>query len=197
MTYASYWVKAHILSFILKSWSLVGVGTGPMQSKLFFRLHREKARLAAELGEGADLTARLAEKFDCTEQRIRSMESRIDKRDLSLDAQAYREGGMSVMDTLTEIDAADQEEYCAADQVSQLVRDRVAEAMHGFDDRERLIVSTRLLGPGESERRTLADLGAQLGISRERVRQLEQRVKRKLRDRLADLAHDAPLAQAA
>ncbi|HWB79432.1 MAG TPA: sigma factor, partial [Nannocystaceae bacterium] len=55
MTYASYWVRAHVLSYILKHWSLVGVGTGPMQSKLFFRLHREKAKLAARLGTGEDL----------------------------------------------------------------------------------------------------------------------------------------------
>ena len=187
MTYGSYWVRAHILSFILKSWSLVGVGTGPIQSKLFFRLHREKSKLAARFGEGADLTPHLAEKFNCTEERIRSMEQRIDGRDMSLDQQAFRDSSTTIMETLGD-DAESAEGVCAASEVSQLVRERVDEAMHRFDERERLIVSERLLGSGE--KRTLAELGKQLGLSRERVRQLEQRVKNKLRRTLADLAED-------
>ena len=193
MTYASYWVRAHILSFILKSWSLVGVGTGPMQSKLFFRLHREKSRLAARLGEGADLTPVLAKKFDCTEERIRSMEQRIDGRDVSLDAQAYRDSSVTIMETL-QSDGDDQEDFCANGEVSRIVRERVVEAMRRFDDRERLIVNERLLG--SDEKRTLAELGKELGLSRERVRQLEQRVKVKLRRTLADLA-EQDYAQAA
>jgi len=194
MTYASYWVRAHVLSFILKSWSLVGVGTGPMQSKLFFRLHREKSKLATRLGEGADLTPHLAEKFNCSEDRIRSMQQRIDGRDMSLDAKAYRDSATTVMDTLTD-DNALQEDACAANEVSGLVRQRVEQAMERFDDRERKIVQERLLGTGD--KRTLADLGKELGLSRERVRQLEQRVKTKLRRTLADLAEDSNIAAAA
>ncbi len=194
MTYASYWVRAHVLSFILKSWSLVGVGTGPMQSKLFFRLHREKSKLAARLGEGADLTAHLAEKFNCSEDRIRSMEQRIDGRDMSLDAKAYRDSGTTVMDTLSD-DGRLQEDACAANEVSDLVRARVEQAMERFDERERMIVQERLLGTGD--KRTLAELGKELGLSRERVRQLEQRVKTKLRRTLADLAEDSHIAAAA
>lgn len=193
MTYASYWVRAHILSFILKSWSLVGVGTGPMQSKLFFRLHREKSKLAARLGEGTDLTPILAKKFDCSEDRIRSMEQRIDGRDVSLDAQAYRDSALTIMDTLSD-DAEGQEDCCASGEVAQIVRERVDEAMVRFDERERLIVNERLLG--SDEKRTLAELGKELGLSRERVRQLEQRVKVKLRRSLADLAEN-DYAQAA
>lgn len=193
MTYASYWVRAHILSFILKSWSLVGVGTGPMQSKLFFRLHREKSKLAARLGEGADLTPVLAKKFDCSEDRIRSMEQRIDGRDVSLDAQAFRDSSVTILDTLR-ADGADQEDCCAIDEVAQIVRERVDEAMVRFDERERLIVNERLLGA--DDKRTLAELGKELGLSRERVRQLEQRVKVKLRRSLADLA-EQDYAQAA
>lgn len=193
MTYASYWVRAHILSFILKSWSLVGVGTGPMQSKLFFRLHREKSKLAARLGEGADLTPVLAKKFDCSEERIRSMEQRIDGRDISLDAQAFRDSNVTIMDTLRD-DGDDQEHCCANGEVAQIVRERVDEAMVCFDERERLIVNERLLG--SDEKRTLAELGKELGLSRERVRQLEQRVKVKLRRSLADLA-EQDYAQAA
>jgi RNA polymerase sigma-32 factor len=184
MTYASYWVRAHVLSYILKHWSLVGVGTGPMQSKLFFRLHREKARLAARLGDGADLTAQLAQKFQTSEDRIRSMEQRIDRRDVSLDAKAYRDGSVTIMDTLCD-GRVDQERDCATAEVVRIVRERVDQAMSSLDEREKMIVSRRLLG---AEKETLAELGKELGLSRERVRQLEQRVKTKLRRTLADLA---------
>jgi RNA polymerase sigma-32 factor len=194
MTYASYWVRAHVLSYILKHWSLVGVGTGPMQSKLFFRLHREKARLAARLGEGVDLTAQLAKKFQTSEDRIRSMEQRIDGRDVSLDAKAYRDGSVTIMDTLCD-GRVDQERDCATAEVVRIVRERVDQAMSSLDEREKMIVSRRLLG---AEKETLAELGKELGLSRERVRQLEQRVKTKLRRTLADLApDDAAMLEAA
>jgi RNA polymerase sigma-32 factor len=188
MTYAAYWVRAHVLSYILKHWSLVGVGTGPMQSKLFFRLHREKARLLARTGDTENVTANLAAKFQCTEDRIRRMEQRIDSRDLSLDAKAYRDGTVTIMDTLTD-HRVDQESAVAQNEVSNLVRARINDALERLDEREQVIVRRRLLG-GEKE--TLSELGKQLGLSRERVRQLEQRIKTKLRRSLADLIPAEP-----
>lgn len=193
MTYASYWVRAHILSYILKHWSLVGVGTGPMQSKLFFRLHREKAKLLARTGQCDNVTAKLAEKFNCTEDRIRRMEQRIDGRDVSLDAKAFRDGSATIMDTLTDGDT-DQELAVSREEVATLVRSRVTDALERLDEREQVIVRRRLLG-GQKE--TLSELGKQLGLSRERVRQLEQRVKTKLRRSLADLAPEETMLEAA
>ena len=193
MTYASYWVRAHVLSYILKHWSLVGVGTGPMQSKLFFRLQREKAKLLARTGSSENITAKLAETFQCTEDRIRRMEQRIDGRDLSLDAKAYRDGTVSILETL-EGPGASQETTLSRTEVSSLVRERVEEALTRFDQREQVIVRERLLG---IQKRTLSDLGQQLGLSRERVRQLEQRVKGKLRRTLADLAPQESYLEAA
>lgn len=183
MTYAAYWVRAHVLSYILKRWSLVSVGTGPLQSKLFFRLHREKAKLAARMGEGADLTSMLAEKFQTSEDRIRKMEQRIDGRDMSLDAKAYREGTTTIMDTLTDT-GMNAESLVAANEVDSLVRERVESALDRLDVREQVIVRRRLLG---REKDTLSSIGKDLGLSRERVRQLEQRVKLKLRRTLSDL----------
>ncbi len=193
MTYASYWVRAHVLSYILKHWSLVGVGTGPMQSKLFFRLQREKAKLLARTGSSENITAKLAETFQCTEDRIRRMEQRIDGRDLSLDAKAYREGTVSILETLEGTDAS-QETTLSRTEVSSLVRARVEEALTRFDQREQVIVRERLLS---GQKRTLSDLGQQLGLSRERVRQLEHRVKGKLRRTLADLAPQESYLEAA
>ena len=193
MTYASYWVRAHVLSYILKHWSLVGVGTGPMQSKLFFRLQREKAKLLARTGSSENITAKLAQTFQCTEDRIRRMEQRIDGRDLSLDAKAYRDGTVSILETL-EGTGASQETTLSRTEVSSLVRERVEEALTRFDQREQVIVRERLLG---TQKRTLSDLGQQLGLSRERVRQLEQRIKGKLRRTLADLAPQESYLEAA
>ncbi len=166
MTYASYWVRAHVLSYILKHWSLVGVGTGPMQSKLFFRLQREKAKLLARTGSSENITAKLAEKFQCTEDRIRRMEQRIDGRDLSLDAKAYRDGTVSILETLQGKDAS-QETALSRSEVSDLVRERVEEALTRFDNREQVIVRERLLGanhPDTAESRfNLGVLHRQMG----------------------------------
>jgi RNA polymerase sigma-32 factor len=193
MTYASYWVRAHVLSYILKHWSLVGVGTGPMQSKLFFRLQREKSKLLARTGSSENITAKLAEKFQCSEDRIRRMEQRIDGRDLSLDAKAYRDGTVSIMETLKGTDAS-QEAAFSRTEVSTLVRERVDDALTRLDQREQVIVRERLLS---TQKRTLSQLGEKLGLSRERVRQLEQRVKGKLRRQLADLAPQESFLEAA
>lgn len=194
MTYASYWVRANILAYVLKSWSMVSVGTGPLQSKLFFRLHREKSKLLATLGESPEITPRLAEMFGCTEERIRMMQQRIDGRDLSLDGKAYRDSTTTVLETLRD-ERCDQSLAFESSQMAGLVRKRVDAAMCRFDDREQRIVRERLFGP--DQKKTLSDLGKDLGLSRERVRQLEQRVKKKLRRSLADLADDAPMRIAA
>jgi RNA polymerase sigma-32 factor len=121
------------------------------------------------------------------------MEQRIEARDLSLDSHAYHDSSVTIVDMLRD-ETADQEDACVAQEIRQVVRQRLAGAMTEFDERERLIVNERLLG---GERRTLADLGRELGLSRERVRQLEQRVKGKLRRSLADLAPPMPLPEAA
>jgi RNA polymerase sigma-32 factor len=148
-----------------------------MQSKLFFRLNREKARLTAQLGEGADVAPLLAAKFQTTEDRIRKMEQRIDARDTSLDAKAFAEGPATIMDTLRDT-GMDAESVVAANEVQVAVRDRVEGVLGRLDEREQVIVRRRLLG-GEKE--TLSDIGRELGLSRERVRQIETRARNKLR----------------
>ncbi len=183
MTYAAYWVRAHVLEFILKSWSLVAVGTSPMQSKLFFRLQRERSRLAAEYGDAADLSTMLAERFGCSRERIRRMEQRLDGRDLSLDMPAYADGATNMVEQLRGHD--DLEACCAAAEVAEQLQARLERVMAELDVRERAIVEHRLIA---NDQLTLTELGTLLGISRERVRQLESRVKAKLRLRLVDLA---------
>jgi RNA polymerase sigma-32 factor len=189
MTYAAYWVRAYILAHVLKQFSMVGVGTGPMQSKLFFRLARERARLASQLGEGdASINRTLAAKFGTTENRVAEMAQRLERRDASLDAPLYADGDATVLDTLR--DDADNQEVRAADAERDARVRRVVEGVwHTLDERERAIVDLRLLTDGDEA--TLADIGKQFGLSRERVRQLEARVKTKLRRALQPVAYAA------
>ena len=187
MTYAAFWIRAYILAYVLKSWSLVGVGTGPLQSKLFFRLQRERARIAARLGAaGSELDARLARKFGTSEDRIREMQERLSHRDFSLDTVAYRDGATTLLELLPD-QTADQERACAQAERDSIVRHRVADAIGNLDPREAFIVRERLL---TEDPETLAEIGRSLGLSRERVRQLEERVKAKLRRALTDLREE-------
>lgn len=191
MTYAAYWIRAYILAHVLKQWSLVGVGTGPLQSKLFFRMARERAKITAALGAGAnesDVEELLARRFGTTPERIRDMTGRLDGKDLSLDAAAYRDGAVSALDLLPDDGAEGQEDRAARTERDDRVRDRVAGLMRGLTPRERYILSKRLL---TDEAETLADIGRHLSLSRERVRQLEERLKAKLRRALAEFQPEA------
>jgi RNA polymerase sigma-32 factor len=190
MTYAAYWIRAYILAHVLKQWSMVGVGTGPMQSKLFFRMARERGKITAALGANAvesDVEELLAKKFGTTPERIRSMTGRLDGKDLSLDAAAYRDGTASALDLLPDDAAEGQEDRAARVQRDDLVRERVHVIMRGLTPREKHILDHRLL---TDEPLTLADIGRELNLSRERVRQLEERLKIKLRRALAEFQHE-------
>jgi RNA polymerase sigma-32 factor len=173
MTYAAYWIRAYVLAHVLKQWSIVGVGTGPLQSKLFFRLARERAKLAA-MCESEDT---LASTFHTTSDRVRQMADRLEARDSSLDVAAFKDGEATMLDLLTDGRANQEDRYADAERAAR-IRAEVARVAVGFDAREKLILAERLLSEDET---TLADLGRRLGLSRERVRQLEERVKQKLR----------------
>ena len=184
MTYAAYWIRAFILAHVLKQRSMVGVGTGPLQSKMFFRLARERSRLAANGNDAAEVDRQLAITFGTTEERVRQMSGRLEGRDLSLDALVFPSGASTGLDMLVDT-RAEPEEATADAERSRLVRTRVAAAMKHLSPRERYIVNHRLLSDGEGE--TLAEIGRHLGLSRERVRQLEERLKQKLSLELHDL----------
>jgi RNA polymerase sigma-32 factor len=181
LTYARYWIRAYILAYVLKHWSIVDMGTTALQSKLFFRLQGEHARLQGELGEGEDLAERLAEAFDTSADRVRSSLTRLSSRDYSLDAPLMHDGATTFLDTLRD-EGASQEERVASRERAALVHDALARAWPGLDERERLIVRERLLAATEPA--SLAALGRQLGLTRERVRQIESGVKAQLRTEL-------------
>jgi RNA polymerase sigma-32 factor len=186
MTYAAYWIRAYMLAHVLKQWSMVGVGTGPLQSKLFFRMARERAKITTALGAEGTPSAveeELAKKFGTSAERIRDMTGRLEGKDMSLDAQAWRDGNATALDLLADDRTEGQEAEYERLQRDEIVRDRVDGVARGLTARERYILSRRLLC---EEQETLAEIGRHLNLSRERVRQIEDRLKVKLRRALPE-----------
>jgi RNA polymerase sigma-32 factor len=188
MTYAAYWIRAYILAHVLKQWSIVGVGTGPMQSRLFFRMARERAKITAALGAGAEesrIVDMLAKKFNTSPERIRDMTSRLEGKDHSLDAAAYKDGGVTAIELLSDRNSEPAEDRSARIERDDQVKLRLSSLTRGLTRRERYILDHRLY---TDEPDTLAEIGKRLSLSRERVRQLEERLKGKLRRVLADFS---------
>jgi len=181
ITYASYWVRACILQHVLRSWSIVG--SGLPRSRLFFKLRRERAKLNSLIGDGAQANLILSERLGISEARLSALLQRVDQRDYSLDAEMFQEGSPSLVSALPSQDP-DQEQQALASEFGETALVVVQDALTILDARERYIVEQRLLADRDAEL-SLADIGRNLGISRERARQLEERAKRKLRARIA------------
>lgn len=180
LTYARYWIRAYILARVLKHWSIVDMGTNAVQSKLFFRLQSEHARLALQLGAGHErIEQQLADKFHTSVEHVRTSLERLGRRDTSLDAPLVADGSITYLDTLRE-GSESQESRVIEAEMATLVKTALAEVWPSLDCRERLIIEKRLM-PENGDAKTLAALGRQLGVTRERVRQLEVGVKAKLR----------------
>lgn len=183
VTYAGFWIRAYILDLVVRSSAVVGAGSGPMRSKVFFKLRRERARLAQDGVPEAERVKLLAEKLGTTEQKMEHMLRHLDLRSVSLDAPVAAESGTSLLETL-EGELPDPESVVVDGERSRLTHARLHAALASLDPRERFIVEQRFMQDDEA---SLADLGRTLGVSRERARQLEVRARGKLRASLADL----------
>jgi len=188
VTYAAYWVRAYMLNYVIRSWSMVGVGSGPLRSKLFFRLRRERARIANLVGDNEEATRILAKRFGESTEKIRSLANRLESRDVSLDARVFEDGTVAMLDTL-ESDAPSQEDTVADQQSHDQIKESLHDAIGSLDPRERFIVEVRMMADVD-DALSLAEIGRRLGVSRERARQLEARAKKKLRERLTHLRND-------
>ena len=185
VTYAAYWIRAYVLNHVIRSWSLVGVGSGALRSKMFFKLRRERVKITNLVGEGDQADELLAKAMDLPKAKVVSMVRRLESHDVSLDSKLYEDSGTTLADTLLAADAS-QEDSLGANEFDARLRDAVKTAMSSLDKRELYIVEKRLMADAEEEL-SLAEIGRRLGVSRERARQLEARAKRKLKSRIGDL----------
>jgi RNA polymerase sigma-32 factor len=180
VTYAGYWVRALVLDLVVRSTTMVGAGSGPLRSKLFFRLRRERAMVGNLDLTPEDRIKELATRFETTEEKMEHMLFRLDARDIPLDAPVRSDGDATMLEMMPNLDAG-PEEQTAAGEVDVLRRQKVRDALEILDERERFILEQRYMGDTDV---SLADLGRALGVSRERARQLEARAKEKMKARL-------------
>jgi RNA polymerase sigma-32 factor len=179
-TYATWWIRSAMQDFVLRNWSIVRTGTTSAQKSLFFNLRRLRARIG-DIGDGAigaEARGQVAHALGVPERDVDAMAARMSAPDRSLNAPLTDEGeGGEWQDLLAdEHDTPEAEAMVAHDSAARA--DLVREALRDLSDRERLIIRQRKL---EEETVTLEALGQRLGISKERVRQIEGNALEKLR----------------
>ncbi|MGB0498071.1 MAG: RNA polymerase sigma factor RpoH [Rubricella sp.] len=187
-TYAMWWIRASIQEYILRSWSLVKMGTTAAQKKLFFNLRKAKARIGAF--EEGDLrpehVEKIAHDLGVTVDEVTSMNRRLSGGDASLNAplKADGEGASEWQDWLTDDDADQAEEYAEKDELDAR-RTLLVKAMEGLNDREKHILTERKL---RDDPVTLEELSQEYGVSRERIRQIEVRAFEKVQKKMLEMA---------
>ncbi len=191
-SYAVYWIRAYILKYLIDNIRLVRMGSSRAERKLFFRLNKEKRALEAQ-GFRAE-PALLAERLDVKEQDVVDMEQRLAQGELSFDAPVRSDepGSRTFGDTLpASTDSA--EGALADDQLRRVFLEKVHDFLETLDEREQRIVRDRILA---DDPQTLQQLGDALGLTRERVRQLEagvvDRLREHLQSELVDFEYYAP-----
>ena len=178
-TYAMWWIRASIQEYILRSWSLVKMGTTAAQKKLFFNLRKAKSEISAF--EDGDLrpeqVSHIATRLGVLDEEVISMNRRLSGPDASLNAPLRVDGESEWQDWLADDDAVNQETQVAENEERSIRMSLLEEAMTELSDRERHILTERRLKDSPT---TLEELAAQYGVSRERVRQIEVRAFEKL-----------------
>ncbi len=187
-TYAMWWIRASIQEYILRSWSLVKLGTTSAQKKLFFNLRKAKNRIGA-LEEGdlrPEHVEKIAHDLNVSEDEVIAMNRRLSGGDASLNATigSDGEGTAQWQDWLEDEDADQAGHYAEADEL-EVRRELLERAMDVLNERERDVLVQRRLA---EEPVTLEDLSSQYGVSRERIRQIEVRAFEKIQERMRKLA---------
>ncbi|MCA3709773.1 MAG: RNA polymerase sigma factor RpoH [Phenylobacterium sp.] len=193
-TYAMWWIRASIQEYILRSWSLVKMGTTASQKKLFFNLRKAKSAISA-FQEGdlhPDQVELIATKLGVEESEVVSMNRRLSGPDASLNAPMRVDGESEWQDWLEDTGAVSQETQVAEDQEHTQRMSLLEAAMTELTDRERHILTERRL---KDDPTTLEDLASQYGVSRERVRQIEVRAFEKLQKAMIASAREKNLVE--
>ncbi len=176
--YASYWIKAYILKFIIDNWKLVKIGTTQAQRKLFFNLKKEKERLDAT---GFDAAPKLiSERLHVKESEVVEMDQRLGSWEVSLET-PISEGSREQRKDVMAADQVSVEDRLADAEIKEVLRDKVREFRKFMDGKELDILEKRLLA---EKPMTLHELGERHKVSRERVRQIEARLVKRLRNYL-------------
>ena len=194
-TYAMWWIRASIQEYILRSWSLVKMGTTAAQKKLFFNLRKAKSQISA-FQEGdlhPDQVSQIATKLGVLDAEVISMNRRLSGPDASLNAPLRVDGESEWQDWLEDDTAVSQETQVAETQERTLRMSLLEAAMTELSDRERHILTERRLKDDPS---TLEELASEYGVSRERVRQIEVRAFEKLQKSMKAAAVERNLVDA-
>ena len=194
-TYAMWWIRASIQEYILRSWSLVKMGTTAAQKKLFFNLRKAKSEISA-LEEGdmhPDQVRQIATKLGVLDEEVISMNRRLSGPDASLNAPLRSDSESEWQDWLADDVAVSQETQVAESEERGIRMALLEEAMTELTDRERHILTERRL---KDDPTTLEELAAQYGVSRERVRQIEVRAFEKLQKAMRSAAEERNLIDA-
>jgi RNA polymerase sigma-32 factor len=194
-TYAMWWIRASIQEYILRSWSLVKMGTTAAQKKLFFNLRKAKSEISA-LDEGdlrPEQVSAIATKLGVLDEEVISMNRRLSGPDSSLNAPLRSDSESEWQDWLQDDTQVSQESALAETEEHTIRMSLLDEAMKELSDRERHILTERRL---KDDPTTLEDLAAEYGVSRERVRQIEVRAFEKLQKAMRAAAEERNLVSA-
>ena len=178
ISYAVWWIRAYIQNYILSAWSLVKIGTTQAQRKLFYGLRKAKEKLLHMTGHEPDI-AGTAHMLQVSDQDVTEMEQRM-KGEVSLDSHIGENDDITVLETIQD-DRMNQEELLGAYQQEHQLKQQIAKALSGLNVKERFIVEKRI---ASDDPLTLQDIADHFQISRERVRQIEERALSKLRNML-------------
>ena len=189
ISYAVWWIRAYIQNYILRSWSLVKLGTTQAQRKLFFSLARTRRELEKyNQDDGSALNVdEIAQRLHVKPSEVQEMSQRMGGRDLSLDAPMGEDGSHTHVDFVASPSASQDDEFAEKEEAG-LLNSQVKVAFKRLDPRERFIIEQRVMNDNPM---TLKELGEHFGFSRERARQLEIRAKDKLKLELNHLMDDA------
>ena len=181
ITYAVWWIRAYIQRYVIKNWNIVSMGTTEAERKLFYKLGSVKNSLMLKAPESAT-SENIAKELKVSVKDVEDMEVRLNKGNLSIDANINDDGKATFSDIIPS-KARNQEDIVLENERQSLLKDEIDEAMKHLNEREQFIVENRLMA---EKPLTLQEIADKYGISRERVRQIENNTKKKLRNLIGE-----------
>ena len=181
ISYAVWWIRGYIKEYLMKQQSLVRIGTNAKQKKLFHSIRREERKLRL-MGKEPNVKV-LAEKLDVSEKEVVQMQQRIRHGDLSLDQSIDSDSRTQWIEMHSDDDMELQDEALARQELLNMILANIMEIKDALNEKEQYILKNRIM---EDEPKTLQEIGDHFGISRERARQLEARVLKKLKEQVQE-----------